>query len=423
MTSRQFIVVILAVGLNALDGIDILAISFAAPGIVSEWGISKAALGIVLSMELIGMCIGSILLGGMADSIGRRKTVLTCLVLMSIGMFMVTTVSDIVGLSIWRVLTGIGIGGMLAAINPLAAEYSNAKNRTVALSFVVIGYPIGGIIGGIFIVPLLKTYDWRSVFYLGTIATIVFIPLVYFLIPESVHWLIKKNPVNALEKVNQTLKKLKHQPVESLPAINLNSPKLSVFDIFNKKLFATTIVVTLAYFFHITTFYFILKWVPKIVVDMGFVASSAAVVLTWANVGGALGGALFGFLALKFKLKFLTIGILIASIIMLSVFGQSPSDITTLAWLAALAGMCTNAGVVGLYSIFAYAFPTHVRAFGTGFAIGIGRGGAVISPMIAGFLFNAGFSLSIVAMVMALGSLLAAISLLFLKLPSSPRQE
>lgn len=423
MTSRQFIVVILAVGLNALDGIDILAISFAAPGIVAEWGISKAALGIVLSMELIGMCIGSILLGGMADSIGRRKTVLTCLILMSIGMFMVTTVSDIVGLSIWRVLTGIGIGGMLAAINPLAAEYSNAKNRTVALSFVVIGYPIGGIIGGIFIVPLLKTYDWRSVFYLGTIATIVFIPLVYFLIPESVHWLIKKNPVNALEKVNQTLKKLKHQPVESLPAINLNGPKLSVFDIFNKKLFATTIVVTLAYFFHITTFYFILKWVPKIVVDMGFVASSAAVVLTWANVGGALGGALFGFLALKFKLKFLTIGILIASIIMLSVFGQSPSDITTLAWLAALAGMCTNAGVVGLYSIFAYAFPTHVRAFGTGFAIGIGRGGAVISPMIAGFLFNAGFSLSIVAMVMALGSLLAAISLLFLKLPSSPRQE
>ena len=423
MTSRQLIVVILAIGLNALDGIDILSISFAAPGIAAEWGINKAALGIVLSMELIGMCIGSILLGGMADSIGRRKTVLTCLVLMSIGMFMVTTVSDIVGLSIWRVLTGVGIGGMLAAINPLAAEYSNAKNRTLALSFVVIGYPIGGIIGGIFIVPLLKTYDWRAVFYLGTIATIAFIPLVYFLIPESVHWLIKKNPVNALEKVNATLRNLRHEPVESLPAINLDAPKLSVFDIFNKRLFATTIVVTLAYFFHITTFYFILKWVPKIIVDMGFEASSAAVVLTWANVGGALGGALFGFFALRFKLKFLTIGILIASIIMLSIFGQSPSDITTLAWLEALAGMCTNAGVVGLYSIFAYAFPTHVRAFGTGFAIGIGRGGAVISPMIAGFLFNTGFSLSTVAVVMAMGSLLAAISLLFLKLPSTPRQE
>jgi benzoate transport len=423
MTSRQLIVVILAIGLNALDGIDILSISFAAPGISAEWGIGKAALGVVLSMELIGMCVGSILLGSMADNIGRRKTVLTCLVLMTIGMFMVTTVSGIVGLSIWRVLTGIGIGGMLAAINPLAAEFSNAKNRTVALSFVVIGYPIGGIIGGIFIVPLLKTYDWRAVFYLGTIATFAFIPLVYFLIPESVHWLIRKNPVNALEKVNFTLKKLGHDPVESLPDINVNAPKLSVLDIFNKRLFATTIVVTLAYLFHITTFYFILKWVPKIVVDMGFVASSAAVVLTWANVGGALGGALFGFAALRFKLKYLTIAILIASIVMLSLFGQSPSDITTLAWLAALAGMCTNAGVVGLYSIFAYAFPTHVRAFGTGFAIGIGRGGAVISPMIAGFLFGAGFSLSIVAVVMAMGSLLAAISLLFLKLPSSPRQE
>jgi len=418
MTFWQVLVVALAIGLNALDGIDILSISFAAPGISAEWGIDRAALGIVLSMELIGMCVGSILLGGMADSIGRRKTVLSCLVLMSIGMYMVTTVDGIYGLSVWRVITGFGIGGMLAAINPIAAEFSNAKNRTLALSLVVIGYPIGGIIGGIFIVPLLKTHDWRSVFYLGASATLLFIPLVYFWIPESVHWLVKKQPNNALIKVNHTLKKLGQDLVSILPQASTDSPKLSIFDIFNKKLFATTVVVTLAYLFHITTFYFILKWAPKIVVDMGFAASSAAVVLTWANVGGALGGALFGFAALRFGLKFLTISILLASVVTISIFGQSPSHLPSLAWLAALAGFFTNAGVVGLYSIFAFAFPTHVRAFGTGFAIGIGRGGAVISPMIAGFLFNAGTSLSTVAMVMAMGSLIAAFALAFLKLPS-----
>lgn len=423
MTFKQVLVVILAIGLNALDGIDILSISFAAPGIAAEWGIDRAALGIVLSMELIGMCVGSIFLGGLADSIGRRKSVLICLFLMTIGMFMVTRVSGIAELSIWRVLTGIGIGGMLAAVTAIASEFSNAKNRTVALSFVVIGYPIGGIIGGIFIVPLLKIYDWRSVFYLGCFATLLFIPLVYFWIPESVSWLIKKNPQNALEKVNQTLKNLGHQPVNELPQVNQDNKKLSVFDIFQKSLIATTIIVTIAYLFHITTFYFILKWVPKIVVDMGFVASSAAFVLTWANVGGALGGALFGIAALRFKLKPLTISILLCSIVALVIFGQSPANLTTLTCLAVMAGMFTNAGVVGLYSIFAYAFPTHVRAFGTGFAIGVGRGGAVISPMIAGFLFNANFSLATVASVMAMGSLLAAAALLFLKLPAKADQN
>jgi len=213
------------------------------------------------------------------------------------------------------------------------------------------------------------------------------------------------------------LKRLGHDIVSFLPAPSIDGPTLSIFDIFNSKMFATTVIVTIAYLFHITTFYFILKWTPKIVVDMGFVASSAAVVLTWANVGGALGGALFGFAALRVGLKRLTILILLVSVATISLFGYVPANLTTLAWLAAIAGFCTNAGVVGLYSIFAFAFPTHVRAFGTGFAIGVGRGGAVISPMIAGFLFNAGVGLPSVAMVMAMGSLIAAFALLFLKLP------
>lgn len=421
MTSRQILVIALAIGLNALDGFDILSISFASPGIASEWGIDRAALGVVLSMELIGMCIGSILLGGIADNIGRRKTILGCLVVMSLGMFMVTTVKGIVDLSFWRVVTGFGIGGMLAAINPMAAEFSNSKHRNLAVSLVVIGYPIGAIIGGTLVVPLLKSYDWRAVFYLGTAATVAFIPLVYFWMPESLHWLVKKQPVNALARVNETLAKLRHKVVTALPLPSADPgiPKASIFDIFNRKLVATTVVVTIAYLFHITTFYFILKWAPKIVVDMGFEPSSAAVVLTWANVGGALGGAIFGAIAVRFGLRALTIGILLATSLAIAAFGQSPADLTRLAIMATLGMFFANAGVVGLYAIFVYAFPTHVRAFGTGFAIGIGRGGAVISPMLAGFLFSANNSLGTVAIVMAAGSLIAAFALLFLKLPTT----
>src|SRR5690554_5500712 len=119
MTRFQVMIIALTVGLNALDGFDVMSISFAAPGIAEEWGITRAALGFVLSMELLGMGIGSILLGNVADRFGRRPTVLGCLVTMTIGMFMVTTTSSIVELSLWRIVTGLGIGGMLAATNAL----------------------------------------------------------------------------------------------------------------------------------------------------------------------------------------------------------------------------------------------------------------------------------------------------------------
>src|SRR5687768_14256205 len=93
MSTAQLIAVAITIGLNALDGFDVLAISFASPGISAEWGIDRAALGVVLSMELIGMAVGSILLGGVTDRIGRRPMILLCLVVMAIGMFMVPSTS------------------------------------------------------------------------------------------------------------------------------------------------------------------------------------------------------------------------------------------------------------------------------------------------------------------------------------------
>jgi benzoate transport len=417
MSVLQVIAVAITIGLNALDGFDVLSISFASPGIASEWGIDRAALGIVLSMELIGMAVGSVLLGGVADKIGRRPTILGCLVLMAVGMFMVTTVKgSLVNLSIWRVITGLGIGGMLAAINAAAAEFSNARRRNLSISLMAIGYPVGAVVGGTIAAELLEGNDWRSVFYFGSAVTAAFIPLVWFFVPESVHWLTQKQPAGALDRINRTLKRMKHSLVTSLPQMSGEAVKRRVTDIFTPGLIATTIIVTSAYFLHITTFYFILKWVPKIVADMGFDPASAARILVWTNVGGAIGGAVFGLLTLRFGVKPLTITVLLLSTIMVTTFGRSPADLDHLALVSAVAGFCTNAGVVGLYAILAQAFPTHVRATGTGFAIGVGRGGSVLAPILAGFLFESGRGLPTVAMVMAIGSLIAAVVLLLLKL-------
>ena len=419
MSTLQVLVVGITIALNALDGFDVLSISFASPGIATEWGIDRAALGIVLSMELIGMAIGSIFLGGVADRIGRRPTILGCLVVMATGMFMATTVRGLVDLSIWRIVTGLGIGGMLAAINAVAAEFSNTRRRDLSVSLMSIGYPVGAVLGGLVAAQLLRGNDWRSVFYFGAGVTAVLIPVVYFVVPESVHWLARKQPKGALERINAALGRMGFAAASALPDIPAASRKGSSAELFAPALVATTTIVTLAYFFHITTFYYIVKWIPKIVVDLGFMPSAAAGVLVWTNVGGALGGAVFGILTQKFSLKVLTIVLLVLSTVAVTLFGQSPADLQRISFICAVAGFCTNAGIVGLYAIIAKVFPTQVRASGTGFTVGVGRGGSVLAPIIAGFLFTAGYMLPAVSLTMALGSLFAAGVLLRLKVETA----
>jgi benzoate transport len=420
MSTLQFIAIAVTVGLNALDGFDVLSISFASPGIAKEWGIDRAALGIVLSMELIGMALGSIFLGGLADKIGRRRTILGCLVLMTVGMFMASTITTLVELSVWRVLTGIGIGGMLAAINAVAAEFSNERRRHLSVSLMSIGYPIGAVLGGLVVAQLLKSQDWRSVFHFGAMITAVFIPIVYLFVPESVHWLAHKQPAGALEKINRTMKRMGHAAVAALPVISTEARKRSMSDIFHPSFIAITLIVAAAYFFHVTTFYFIIKWVPKIVVDMGFTPASAAGVLVWTNVGGATGGAVLGLLSMRYGIKPLTIAVMILATVTVTIFGHTPSDLARLSMICAAAGFCTNAAIVGMYAIFAQAFPTHIRASGTGFAVGVGRGGAMLAPAVAGFLFQGGLTLPTVALTMSLGSLVAAVLVWILKLEPTP---
>ena len=200
MSRLQVGAIATTVGLNGLDGFDVLAISFASPGIAADWGIDSAALGFVLSMELIGMAAGSILLGNLADRIGRRPTMLGCLVVMTFGMLMAGTAQDVTSLSIWRVLTGLGIGGMLAATNAVAAEFSNSRRRSLCLALMVIGYPVGAVIGGAVASQLLDGGHWRTVFEFGAIVTALFIPLVLFFVPESVDYLAKKQPAKSAAK-------------------------------------------------------------------------------------------------------------------------------------------------------------------------------------------------------------------------------
>jgi benzoate transport len=415
MSVGQWLAVLVTVGLNAMDGFDVLSISFASPGIAKDWGLDKATLGWLLSMELMGMALGSVLLGGVADKLGRRPTILGCLFVMAVGMFGASLADGVATLLVWRLLTGLGIGGMLASINAAAAELSSQRWRSLAVSLMVIGYPVGGVIGGTVVQRLLGGGTWHDVFIFGGWITAAFIPLVWFLLPESVDFLDRRRKPGALEAINRILRRFGHETMAALSAETAESAQRSVMDIFKPALIVATVLITLGYFAHVMSFYFIIKWVPKLVVDMGFAPKAAAGVLTWANVGGASGVAIFGLIATRVSLKALTIVTLVGSSAMVVWFGRGSPDIAALSITVAAAGLFMNSAIAGYYLLFAKIFPTHVRATGTGFAIGVGRGGAMLAPVLAGYLLEAGFGLQAVATMMAMGSLLSAAALLVLK--------
>ncbi|CAN5610695.1 MFS transporter [soil metagenome] len=411
MSRFQWAVVAVMIGLNALDGFDVLSISFASPGIAKDWGIDRAALGVVLSMELIGMAAGSLLLGGVADRIGRRLTILGCLVGMAFGMFGAASAHDVTTLSLWRVVTGLGIGGMLAATNAAVAEVASAGRRNLAVVLMAGGYPVGTIIGGLVSARLLADHGWPAVFVFGGIATTCFIPLVLLFAPESIAFLMEQRRPDALLRINRTLARMGHAAIDALPEVTAKPRRIRVAELFAPAFIPLTTVLTIAYLAHVMTFYFILKWIPKIVVDMGFAPPLAAGVLVWASIGGASGSLLLGLMTARLRLYTLTITAMLVSTFAVIAFGQGQSDLGSLSLIAAVAGFATNAGIVGLYALLAASFPTHLRATATGFVIGVGRGGSALAPALAGFLFAAGHGLATVAVLMAMGSLVAALAL------------
>jgi benzoate transport len=409
MRPVQIVVVALCIALNALDGFDVLAISFAAPGIAAEWGVDRATLGVVLSMELFGMAAGSVLIGNIADRIGRRPTILSCLIVMTLGMAAALFANDVMTLSAVRFLTGIGIGGMISSTSAMVAEFSNDRRRGLNMVLNIAGYSVGAISGGLVASALLEmTGDWRSVFMLGTAATAAMIPLVIFFLPESIESLIARRPAGALESVNKTLRKLGHAPVDMLPPPPEQVMKPSIGSLFSQNYARVTILLTAAYFAQILFFYYIQKWIPKIVVDLGFDAAEAGRVLVAANVGNLAGALVIGLASQRFNLRPLVAGAMLAGFLAIGAFGLAGADLTRLSITAAVAAFFVNAGVVGMYPIFAQTYPAALRASGTGFVIGIGRGGSALGPVVAGALFAGGNSLLIVSLAMGVGGLIAA---------------
>lgn len=426
MSVQQWTVVGLMVFLNALDGFDVLSSAFAAPGISKEWGIPRSELGIVLSAELIGMGFGSLLLGGFADKAGRKPAMLVCLFIMAVGMYMAHSAGSVAVITAWRLFTGLGIGGMLASTNAVVAETSSQSSRSLAMALYVAGYPIGGVIGGYAAQSwLLVDHDWRAVFVFGAVATAAMIPLVMLLVPETPAFHAARRKPDALERINRSLRKLRQPAIAQLPAVKIEGPKPRVSDILSKPgLRAVSWLLALGYTFHTFTFYFVLKYAVQIVSDAGFTQPEAASALTIANVGGAIGGLLFGFLLHRWDIKGPTIGAMLLGVAALAWFGLGHDTLGAWRLAAFLTMFFLNAAIVGFYAAFARGFPAYARVTGTGFALGVGRAGAAGSLIIAGYLFTAlgNHQLLPVALIMGMGAVMGALMIWLLPLRDADKE-
>lgn len=413
MGRLQIAVVALCIALNAVDGFDVLAISFAAPGIAAEWGIDRAMLGVVLSMELIGMALGSVLIGNLADRIGRRPVILGCLVVMTLGMFAAAWAQNVAMLSATRLFTGLGIGGMLSSTSAMVAEFSSDRRRNLNVVLNIAGYSAGAVVGGVIASMLLAhTGDWRSVFLLGGAATLLLLPLVFVCMPESIESQVARRPRGALEGVNRTLARMGMAPVAALPPAGAHALKPSFGALFSPTYAWPTVLLTVAYFAQIMAFYFIQKWTPKILVDMGFDAPSAGRVLVFVNIGCVIGAVVVGLASQRMRLQPLVVGAMVLSFVTIASYGLLPRDLVWFSAVAVLAGFFTNASVVGLYPVLVRTFPALLRASGTGFVIGVGRGGSVVGPIAAGGLLAGGGALLLVSTAMGAGALVAATMLI-----------
>lgn len=416
MRRAQVLVIGLCVLLNALDGFDVLAVTFAAPGIASNWSISRTALGAVIAAGLAGMAAGSLILAPLADRLGRRPLILCCLATMAAGMLLTATAGSIAMLSLWRIMTGLGIGGMIASINAMASEFASEKRRDLAVSLMSVGYPIGGMVGGLASAAAIGVAGWRAIFVFGGVATALCLPLIWFGMPESLEFLAGRRGPGALAGYNKVLARLGHPAVGVLPGAAAARTGARFRDLLAPAYFGLTAMLVAAYFLHIMTFYFYSGWLPKLMTDKGFTVADAIVTSSIMSIGGIIGGAAMGWTAPALGLKRLLLGSLVATSTLMAVFGLMPPMLAAMRVVAFFLGMGIFGGIVGLYSFLARGFPTYLRATGSGLAIGLGRGGAVLGPILGGVLLDAGFNSGSVLTVIGLAAALAALVLLPIKL-------
>ena len=399
ITSQQILVVALCFVFNMLDGFDITAMAVVASSVSSDLSLTDDLLGWIFSFALAGMMVGAMVLAPVADIIGRRVLIILSLLLVGVSILLTSKADSLGPFIILRFVSGMGAGALLACQASLAAEYSPEKYRALSVALVTAGYPTGAMMTSVVAGFIMPEYGWRSMFVFGGLITLGMVVVAWLMIPESLKYLLEKQPKNALIKINEILQKLKHSPIDELPeSIKSHKNKTTLLNnmrmLLSPKYRSLSLTLWTAFCCAYATLYFLMSWIPKLMENAGYDMAAGRNAFFLFNLGGVIGIYLLGYLSIKWKLTNLIFNLSIASAISMIAFALAPNELNTLLILKVVIGILQQSAFTGLYGVAAKAYPTEIRSTGVGWAIGLGRIGAVIGPALAGYLILAGYDMS-----------------------------
>ena len=412
-------IVVIGIGflLNMVDGFDVVAMSVAGPSITMDWGITDVEKGWVLSSALIGMAIGAAVLAPYSDIFGRRIMILSATALIGVSMVATGFIPQSVSvLIVLRAISGLGIGVIFASGATIAAEIAPERYRNLAVTTVVMGYPFGAMIVGPVAQMVIPMQGWEMLFVYGGAATLILGVLFYFILPESVEFLASRQTGTAedLARVNSVLRRIKRRPLDALiPDANDEMSSGRVTSLFRESYAANTLTVWAVYFLGFLTLYFLLSWIPSLFVDAGFSRREGIAALTQFNLGGVLGILTIGLLTTRFKLsKPIAVFFLGSVACLLFLYAARIETLIILNAAILVVGFLLQGAFTAMYALAARIYPTEIRATGIGWAAGLGRIGAIVSPIVAGYLAGAGWDLYMLSLLFAVPLIVAGVFVL-----------
>lgn len=392
MTHFQVMAVVIALTLILIDGFDVAVMAYAAPSLSRAWGLDPVTLGFLLSASLFGMAAGSIFLTPLADKIGRRRLALISLVIISIGMILSVYAADAMQLMAFRIVTGLGVGGMMANLNVLVSEYSSDKRRGTIIGIYAAGYPIGATIGGLVAAQLIPLFGWHSVFIVGATLTVLMLLISWRFLPESLDYLLTRRPAGALVRINVILAKIGRPALNELPVLPESVRQQSaVSEILSRPTRFRTLALWIGYACLVAAYYFANTWTPKIVAAASGNDSLGVTIGVIANAGGILGCFIFSALAIKFRSRPLLVWALGAAAAAYLLFGIVFTQIDAAIVVAMFLGILTTSGIAGFYAVAPDVYTARARATGIGWMIGLGRLVSIVAPILVGYLISGGW--------------------------------
>lgn len=402
--------------LMTVEGFDMQVMAYAAPSVLKEWGLDRASFGPVLSASLFGYMLGAFSLGAAADRVGRKLIILTGLCLFGVFTLVAPLAENAAGLMALRFLAGLGLGAAVPTGVAMNAEYMPLRVRATAIGLMYVTYNIGAAGGGFLAGWIIPSFGWRAIFYVGGIIPLVLAAFMATNLSESVRFLILKGGYEAKAKaiLRRLAPQLELDPADQLVASREERHVASPFKLFTDNRAAMTVVLWIAIITSFMGHHFLTNWLPTVLSDAGFSLSSAVVISGLFTLGGALGSFAVGRALDRGGLKMVALSFLISAPFVVAI-GQATALGALAGLVVFLAGFFVLGGQLGLNASAATLYPTFLRSTGAGWALGIGRIGSIMGPIIGGILITSGISHPMLFFVAACPMVVCAASIILLQ--------